>query len=96
VTQFGDPEAGGIEGGEDGSAGEFARGLQESRHFGRAQQGGQRLGPLRVGNKLNHPGLLERDAVEEAERTDNLDNARPGEVPFLDEIQLILADMFRA
>jgi len=96
VTQFRDPEAGSIERGEDGPADELARGLQERGHFGGAQQGGERLGPLRVGNKLNHRGLLECDAVEEAERTDNLDDTRPGEVPFLDEIQLILADMFRA
>src|SRR5215813_2841995 len=93
VTQFRDPEAGGIECGEDGPAGELARGLQESGHFGRAQQGGQRLGPLRVRNKLNHPRLLERDAVAEAERTDNLDDTRPGEVPIMDKIELILTDM---
>ena len=96
VAQFRDPEAGGIERGKDGPAFEPAGGLQESRHFGGAQQGGQRLRPLGLGNILNHPGLLERDTVEEAERTDNLDDARPGEVPFLDEIELILADMLRA
>jgi hypothetical protein len=96
VTQFRDREAGGIERSEDGPVGELTRRLQERCHFGRAQQGGQRLGPLRVGNKLNHPGLLECDAVEEAERTDNLDDTRPGEVPFLDKIELILADMLGA
>jgi hypothetical protein len=40
VTQFRDPEAGGVERGEDGPAGELARGLQERGHFGGAQQGG--------------------------------------------------------
>ena len=86
VTQVRAPAAGGVERGEDSPAGEFARCLQERCHFGRAQQGGQRLGPLRVGNKFNHRRLLECDAVEEAERTDNLDDTRPGEVPFLDKL----------
>ena len=41
-------------------------------------------------------GLAERHVVEKARATDGLHDERPGDVPLVDEIELILADVLGA
>jgi hypothetical protein len=41
-------------------------------------------------------GLAERHVVEKAQATDGLHDERPGDVPLVDEIELILADVLGA
>src|SRR5262245_33031884 len=96
VTEFGDPQTGGIEGGEHGSAFEMARGAEQRRDFGLTQDRRERFRPLGLGNVGEHLGLAERDVIEKAQGTDGLHDEGPGDVLLLDEIELILADLLGA
>ena len=96
VTEFRDAQAGGIEGRENGTGFEAAGSLEQGRHFGLTQDRREGLRPLGLRDIGEHVGLAERHVVEKAQGTDGLHDERPGDVPLVDEIELILADLFGA
>jgi hypothetical protein len=49
-----------------------------------------------LGDVGEHVGLAERHLVEKAQSTDRLHDERPGDVPLMHEIELILADLLGA
>src|SRR6266567_410022 len=93
VPEFRDPQAGSIDGRQNRAGFKTPGGLEQGRDFRLTQHGWEGLGALGLGDILDHPGLAQRDAVEKAQGTDGLDDARPRGVLLLDEIELILADM---
>ena len=96
VTEFRDAQAGSIEGHQNGTRFEAAGSLEQGRHFGLTQDRREGLGPLGLRDIGEHVGLAERHVVEKAQATDGLHDERPGDVPLVDEIELILADVLGA
>ena len=94
LTEFGDPEAGGIERREDGACFEPAWGLEDGGDFRWAEDRREGFRPL--GLRDEHARLVEGDVVEKAQGTDGLHDERPRDVPLVDEIELILADVLGA
>ena len=52
--------------------------------------------PLGLRDRGEHVGLAERHVGEKAQATDGLHDERPGDVPLVDERELILADVLGA
>ena len=75
---------------------EVGKRCQYGRHFGLAEDGGQRKGAVRMRDILNHARALERDTIEEAQGTDGLHDGGPGPLLLLDQKELIDADLLRA
>src|SRR5262245_17984404 len=95
VTEFRDPQAGRIEGREHRPRFEAARGQEQGGDCRLTEDGGEGLGPLGLGKVDKHGRLTERHVVEKAQRTDRLHDEGPGDVAFVDQIELILADVIR-
>jgi hypothetical protein len=95
VTEFRDPQAGRVEGREHRPRFEAARGQEKGGDCRLTEDGWKGLGPLGLGNVGEHGRLAERHVVEKAQRTDRLHDEGPGDVAFVDEIELILADVLR-
>ena len=75
---------------------EVGKRCQHGRHFGLAEDGGQRQGAVRRRDILNHARALERDTIEEAQGTDGLHDGGPSPLLLLDQKELIDADLLGA
>jgi hypothetical protein len=96
VTEFRDAQAGGREGHQNGTRFEATGSLEQGRHFGLTHDRREGLRPLGLRDIGEHVGLAERHVVEKAQATDGLHDERPGDVPLVAELELILADVFGA
>jgi hypothetical protein len=94
-TEFGEPEPGGIERGEDGAMLQIAWGHKDSSDIGVAEDRGELALPPGIRNVFQHPRVPEGGVIEEAEGTDGLMKGGPGDLPVLGERVLVGADVFR-
>ncbi len=73
-----------------------ARRIDELRHFFLTENRGQAVAFLRIGSIGNAPWLLECLDVEESQGTEMVRN-RPGrQLPFCEEVSLVLPNVLRA
>jgi hypothetical protein len=95
LTEFGDPDAGRIQGSEDRPMLEVAWGQQQRLDLVTTEDDGERLGPFGIGDAVDHPRAVQGGLVEKAEGTHGRDkNALRG--VRLEEMQLLGADVLRA
>ena len=74
---------------------QVTQGCEHRGDLCRTEDKGELLRPFRVRNIVDHPGLAECDAVEEAQGTHRLHHGGPGHLFFADQIQLIGPNLFR-
>src|SRR5256884_704647 len=71
-NDFRHAQAGGIDGGQRGTALEARDHLQKAHHLVGAEHNRQLARLTRIGDALRHDGLAERHAIEEPQRADDL------------------------
>jgi len=96
LTECGDADAGGVEGGEDHAMLQVAWSEQQRRDLVTTEDDGEGLGLLGVRDRLDHPGAVQGGLVEKAEGTDRLNERAPGRLLILNEALLVGADVVRA
>src|ERR1700687_5014186 len=72
---------------------QIGSGIQQRRDFLTAQHGWQGAPHFRLGDFLNEPTLFECARVEELQLRGSLLECRPGELPLLEQGELILSDL---
>ncbi len=95
MTECGDPQAGGIEGGENSTRLEVARGQQQRLDLVATEDDGKGLGLLGVRDIVDHPGAVQGGLVEKASGTDRLNERAPGRLLLLKKELLVGADVVR-
>jgi hypothetical protein len=97
ADRFGDAQAGGVTRGQDGAMLQAADALEEVENFLRTEDHGKFLRLLgRRDHLLERPLSFERNFIEEAEGGDGRTNRNGRQLPFVGEIDLIPADLFRS
>src|SRR5262249_14293082 len=92
LTEFGDPHAGRIQGGEDRTMLEVAWGQQQCLDLVATEDDGERLRLFGIGEEVDHPWAAQGGLVEKAESTHGLDkDALRGLL--VEEVELVGADM---
>ena len=95
MGDFREAQAGGVSGHQQRTQLEAAHGVEQANHFGLAQHNRQFPGLARERNMGHHPITPEGVAIEKPQRADSLVEVTPGDVPFLDQIYLVLTNLFR-
>src|SRR4030095_13517466 len=92
LTEFGDPDAGRIQGSEDRPMLEVAWGQQQRLDLVTTEDDGERLGPFGIGDEVDHPRAVQGGLVEKAEGTHGLDKDTLRGL-LVEEVELIGADV---
>src|SRR5215470_3574623 len=95
LTEFGDADAGGVEGGQDHAMFQVAWREQQGLDLVTTENDGERLGLLGVRNVVDHPRTAQGSLVEKAEGTDRLNERAPGRLLLRNEELLVGADVVR-
>ena len=90
-----DPQAGSVGRHQNGAVLEVGDGLKELADFRRTQDDGQLLFLLRADDALDDPVLAEGDVVEEPQSAEGLVVVAPRDVPLMDEMDQVRADIGR-
>jgi len=92
VTEFRDPDAGRIQGGEDRTMLEVAWGQQQRLDLVATEDDRERLGLFGIGEEVDHPRAAQGGLVEKAEGTHGLDEDALGGVG-MEQMELIGTDV---
>src|SRR6266545_1789829 len=71
-------------------------GVDECGNLLGAENHGERLGPLAIGDRGDHIGPAERGAVEEPQGADGLVEGVPGNAPVVEQVELVGPNLFGA
>jgi hypothetical protein len=93
ADDLGDAQAGGVGGLQEQAIAEVADGGEQASDLVGAQDGGQGLGLLAVGDGDDDVGALQGEAVEQAQGTGGLVEAAPGDL-VCEQVQLVEARVF--
>ena len=70
-------------------------GIKQGAYFLPTQDGGEFAPFLGLGHFLVKPGLLEDGGVKKLERGEAQANGEPGQLALVEQLQLVMADVFR-
>ena len=96
AQDFGDPQARGVGGHEDGPMADAGDGLEEAVDFLEAQDDRELGLAAGAGQAVEAPVLLECDPVAEFESTQGLVVSAGGDVPVLGEVEQVGSDLGRS
>ena len=96
IQHLGATQSRGIQSRQQGPMLEVKRGIQHGGHFLAAQHGREFPLDFRFGHLLDEPALFQGSRVEELERGIPYLESGPGELPLVDEMQLVVTDLLRS
>src|SRR6516225_5198195 len=95
LLHFRATQVGGVHGGQQGAMLQVHSGIEQSPHLLSTQDGGELAPLLGLGYFLVEPGLFEDAGVEKLEGGEAKAGGGPGQLALIDQIQLVLTDVFR-
>jgi hypothetical protein len=90
---LGEPQAAGVGGHQQGAVLGVLQRVAEAGHLVLAEDDGELLGCLGVGDLFDDPILAQGDAIEELEGEAGLLVDVPGDLPLLDQVEQVGADV---
>ena len=90
---LGEPQPAGVGGHEQGAVLGVLQRVEEAGHLVLAEDDGERLGRLGAGDLVDDPLPAQGDAVEELEGEAGLLVDVPGDLPLLDQVEQVGADV---
>jgi len=95
LRNFREPEAGGIGSHQNSEMPGAANRVKEPSDLSLAEHHGQSFRLLGIGDVADGPITLERDAIEETQRRDDLNQIAERDASLVDQIYLVLTNLFR-
>ena len=96
VSRFADSQPGRVTGQQDHSVFGIGHTFDELGGFLIGENHGEPLGPFPEGDVPNHPGLAQGHFIEESEGTHGLVEGTPGNLLFIDQIELIITNVLQS